>query len=96
MLTTSAGTLQAFLSGKVSYAFGFSGPSMVIDTACSSSMVAIHQACRSLAIGDCSAAIAGGVNVMASPDVGIQMFFCHICMLTAKCRCTWVLIVLTS
>jgi acyl transferase domain-containing protein len=64
------GTLNAFLCGKVSYAFKFSGPSVVIDTACSGSMVAIHQACRALANGDCNAAIAGGVNVITSSDVG--------------------------
>ncbi|KAI0919364.1 Type I Iterative Polyketide synthase (PKS) [Taiwanofungus camphoratus] len=82
----STGTLQAFLSGKVSYAFGFSGPSMVIDTACSSSMVAIHQACRSLAIGDCSAAIAGGVNVMASPDMYLGLDRAHFLSATGQCR----------
>ncbi|KIP05128.1 hypothetical protein PHLGIDRAFT_36582 [Phlebiopsis gigantea 11061_1 CR5-6] len=64
----STGTLQAFLSGKLSYAFKFSGPSLVVDTACSSSMVAIHQACRALSNGDCNAALAGGVNVITSPD----------------------------
>lgn len=58
----TTGTLQAFLSGKVSYAFGFGGPSVVVDTACSSSVVAIHQACRSLQAGDCNAALAGGVS----------------------------------
>lgn len=63
------GTLQAFLCGKLSYAFGFSGPSQVIDTACSSSIIAVYQACRALADRDCNAAIAGGVNVIASPDV---------------------------
>ena len=50
--------------------FGFSGPSMTVDTACSSSMVAIYQACRALTTGDCRAAVAGGVNVITSPDVG--------------------------
>ena len=63
------GTLPAFLSGKLSYAFGFSGPSQVVDTACSSSCVAIYQACRALTSGDCNAAIAGGVNIISSPDV---------------------------
>ena len=65
----NVGTLQAFLSGKISYAFGFSGPSVVVDTACSSSMVALYQACRSLNNKDCNAAIAGGVNIITSPDV---------------------------
>ena len=64
-----AGTLRAFLSGRLSYMFGFSGPSMTVDTACSSSMVSIYQACRALASGDCRAAVAGGVNVITGPDV---------------------------
>jgi acetyl-CoA acetyltransferase len=42
---------------------------MTIDTACSSSIVAIRTACRSLVNGDYTAAIAGGVNIMSSPDV---------------------------
>ncbi len=66
---TLIGTLRAFLSGRISYAMGFGGPSVVIDTACSSSLVAIHQACRALLNGDCNAALAGGVNVITSPDV---------------------------
>ncbi|KAL8878483.1 MAG: hypothetical protein Q9198_003712, partial [Flavoplaca austrocitrina] len=65
----SPGTLRAFLSGRVSYVFGFSGPSMTVDTACSSSMVSIFHACRALIAGDCRAAVAGGVNVITSPDV---------------------------
>jgi acyl transferase domain-containing protein len=46
-----------------------SGPSVVIDTACSSSAVAVYQGCRAIMNGDCSAAIVGGVNVISSPDV---------------------------
>lgn len=65
----SAGTLRAFLSGRISYAFGFKGPSVVIDTACSSSLVAIHHACIALERGDAVSALAGGVNVISSPDV---------------------------
>lgn len=65
----STGTLRAFLSGRISYAFGFGGPSVVIDTACSSSLVALYQACRSLQNEDCKSALAGGVNVISSPDV---------------------------
>lgn len=68
-LLIGIGTLRAFLSGRISYAFQFKGPSVVIDTACSSSMVACHQACRALQAGDCTMAVAGGVNVISSPDV---------------------------
>ncbi|SMQ49386.1 unnamed protein product [Zymoseptoria tritici ST99CH_3D7] len=65
----STGTLRAFLSGKVSYAFGLSGPSITVDTACSSSIVAITQACRALMNEDCSMALAGGVNAITSPNM---------------------------
>jgi len=68
-LSLPLGTLRAFLSGRVSHAMGFGGPSVVVDTACSSSLVAIYQACRALLNGDCTAALAGGVNVITSPDV---------------------------
>ena len=74
---SSIGTLHAFLSGKLSYAFKFSGPSLVIDTACSGSMVAVYQACRALTNGDCNAALAGGVNVIASPDVSPTVLYCY-------------------
>lgn len=74
-LTDFAGTLHAFLSGKIAYAFGFGGPCISLDTACSSSIVAIHQACRALQSGDCNAALAGGVNMITSPDV--RVFFLH-------------------
>ena len=63
------GTLRAFLSGRISYYFGLSGPSVVVDTACSSSLVGIHQACKALLSHECNAALAGGVNVICSPDV---------------------------
>ncbi|KFA76431.1 hypothetical protein S40288_07158 [Stachybotrys chartarum IBT 40288] len=62
---TATGTIRAFQSGKISYFFGWSGPSEVIDTACSSSMVAIHRACRAIQAGECPMALAGGVNVIS-------------------------------
>ncbi len=67
------GTLRAFHSGRISYFYRFSGPSLVTDTACSSSIVSIYQACRALQNGDCTVAIAGGVNVITSPDVSIKI-----------------------
>lgn len=65
----STGTLRSFLSGRLSHYFGLGGPSVVVDTACSGSLVAIYQACQALQSRECNAALAGGVNVICSPEV---------------------------
>jgi len=64
---STLGTLRAFLTGKISHMFGFSGPSVTFDTACSSSAVAIDAACKAILHGDCTTAIAGGVSIFTSP-----------------------------
>nr|AGI60156.1 type I polyketide synthase PKS4 [Dolichousnea longissima] len=64
---SATGTLRSFLSGKLSHYFGWSGPSLVLDTACFSSAVAIHTACTALRTGQCSQALAGGITLMTSP-----------------------------
>lgn len=64
---SATGTLRSFLSGKLSHYFGWSGPSLVLDTACSSSAVAIHTACTALKSGQCSQALAGGITLMTNP-----------------------------
>lgn len=69
LINSPQGTLRAFQSGRISYVFKWSGPSITLDTACSSSMVAIHQAARAIQAGDCRSALVGGVNVISSPDV---------------------------
>jgi acyl transferase domain-containing protein/NADPH:quinone reductase-like Zn-dependent oxidoreductase/acyl carrier protein len=55
------------ISGRVAFALGFEGPAVALDTACSSALVAVHQACMALRFGDCDLALAGGVNVLLSP-----------------------------
>ena len=64
---SALGTLRAFISGRISHHFGWTGPSITYDTSCSSSAVAIHSACKAILSGECSAALAGGVNVITSP-----------------------------
>ncbi|KAI5898805.1 ketoacyl-synt-domain-containing protein [Schizophyllum commune H4-8] len=82
----SSGTLQSFLSGRISYALKLGGPSVVYDTACSSSLVAIHAACRAIANGDCTAALAGGVNIITSPDMFIGLDRAHMLSHTGQCK----------
>ncbi|KAH8109903.1 polyketide synthase [Phellopilus nigrolimitatus] len=82
----ATGTLPAFLAGRVAYALHLSGPSMVLNTACSSSLVAIHQACRALLAGDCKAALAGGVNVVTSPDMYLGLDRAHFLSPTGNCK----------
>ena len=58
----------ALLSNRVSYIFNLQGPSMTLDTACSSSMYALHLACSAIHSGDCTSAIVGGSNLILTPE----------------------------
>ncbi|KAL4882439.1 hypothetical protein BJY04DRAFT_217349 [Aspergillus karnatakaensis] len=63
----ATGLLRSFLAGKLSHYFGWRGPSVCVDTACSGSAVALHHACRAILNGDCRAALVGGANSITSP-----------------------------
>ncbi|MCC4246111.1 non-ribosomal peptide synthetase [Stappia indica] len=58
----------ASIANRVSYFCDFHGPSMAVDSMCSSSLTAIHLACEALRAGDCSIALAGGVNLTLHPN----------------------------
>lgn len=62
------GNLMSFAAGKVSHHFGWRGPSIAVNAACSSSGVAIDLACKAILSGECSAALAGGVNAITRPE----------------------------
>jgi len=59
-----------FMATHVSYALNLCGPSVMMDTGCSTSLVAIQQACKSLLMAECSVAVAGGVNIRNSSKRG--------------------------
>ncbi|MBF0240942.1 MAG: SDR family NAD(P)-dependent oxidoreductase [Desulfamplus sp.] len=82
--TGTGGTLGA-VAGRLSYIFGFTGPSFSLDTACSSSLVSVHLACQSLRLRECDLALAGGVNLMLKPEATIN--FCKAHMLAPDGRC---------
>jgi phthiocerol/phenolphthiocerol synthesis type-I polyketide synthase E len=58
------GNDKDFLATRVAYKLNLRGPAVVIQTACSTSLAAVHLACQSLLSGECDSALAGGVSVM--------------------------------
>ncbi len=74
------------IANRVSYFFDLHGPSLSVDTACSSSGTAIHLACESLHRGECSSAIAGGVNLFLHPSRFVQYRQMGIISKSGVCR----------
>src|SRR6202042_1770923 len=62
-LLRQTGNDKDVLATRVSYQFGLTGPSLSVQTACSTSLVAIHSACQSLLSHECDMALAGGVTI---------------------------------
>lgn len=62
------GNSHAMLANRISYFVNFHGPCEVIDTTCSSSLVAVHRAVTALRARECNMAIAGGVSLILSPE----------------------------
>ena len=67
------GTGPALASNRISYAFDLRGPSVTLDTACSGSLVAVHQACQSIRSGEIRQALVGGTNLILDPEYMASM-----------------------
>ncbi len=76
----------SYVASRVSYYFDFRGPSMAVDTACSSSAMAVHMACESLRQGECSLAVAGGVNLTLRPEKYLALSRANILGSSPDCR----------
>lgn len=79
------GTAASIAANRLSYSLNLQGPSMVVDTACSSSLVAVHLASQSLQTKESNICLAGGVNLILSPE--ITATFSMADMMAADGRC---------
>jgi iturin family lipopeptide synthetase A len=81
----ATGNSHSVAAGRISFLLGFTGPALAVDTACSSSLVAIHTACQNLRHRECDLALAGGVNLILTPNLTVN--FCKARMLSPEGRC---------
>jgi acyl transferase domain-containing protein/surfactin synthase thioesterase subunit len=65
---TATGSFGSIVANRVSYLYDLRGPSYTMDAVCSSSLLAVHQACELLRIGDCTMALAGGAGLFLKPE----------------------------
>lgn len=79
------GNAHSVGAGRVSYLLGLHGPSMAVDTACSSGLLSVHLACQSLRTGESDLALAGAVMLQLGPEVGV--LFSQWSMLSPNGRC---------
>ena len=73
-------------SGRIAYALGLQGPAMTVDTSCSSGLLAVHLACRSLHEGESDLALAGGCALLLEPDASVSASAQGMLSPTGRCR----------
>jgi acyl transferase domain-containing protein len=82
----AAGTPFAFAANRISYHFDLRGPSVALDGTCASSLISVHEACLSLISGESDIALAGGVNLILSPDSMVIMSKAGVLSPDARCK----------
>jgi len=80
------GTALNAAAGRIAFLLGLNGPALAVDTACSSALVSLHLAVRSLRQGETDCALAGGVNVIASPECSVAVSRAHMLSPTGRCK----------
>ena len=68
----STGVLDSLLANRLSYALDLQGPSLSVDTACSSALTALYLACQSLRNQESEVSLAGGINLMLTPEMHVM------------------------
>lgn len=68
-----SGSATSIASGRLSFFYGFEGPNVALDTACSSALSALHWAVRALRAGECDLALASAVNLILSPEMQVGL-----------------------
>ncbi len=81
----ASGSMYSSAGGRISYFYGFEGPNVSVDTACSSALVAIHLACQALRNGECQMAVAAGVNSLLLPNLFV--YFSQLGAMSPDGRC---------
>ncbi len=76
----------ASIANRVSYFFNFTGPSLALDTMCSSSLTALHLACAAIQRGECELALAGGVNLSLHPAKYHFLSYARMASSDGRCR----------
>ncbi|WP_203073864.1 SDR family NAD(P)-dependent oxidoreductase [Falsiroseomonas ponticola] len=82
----ATGGAPGVAAGRLAYLLGLQGPALVVDTACSSSLVATHLAVQALRAGECSLALAGGVNLTLLPWGAATLDRLHMLSPDGRCR----------
>ena len=85
-LTLATGGSRGTAAARISYALGFQGPSLVVDSDRASSLAALHLACQSLRAGECSVALAGACNLILGPELSIACSRSGILASDGRCK----------
>lgn len=84
--TMALSSSYSSIANRISYTFDFHGPSIALDTMCSSSLTTIHLACESIRRGECQLAVAGGVNLTIHPTKHLFLSANNFASSDGKCR----------